>query len=425
MHGTSARLRIEPDWIKYDRCVLRYLCYTKEAIKGSSLENYRVRKFILQYFLEDKTVEVSEITDENSGLVGGTFFKRQQLTRPSDHACVSPQEDLRCGSNVEIYARIFRLVSLDEYTREFYRISNLDQGIEESVPIDSFTNRTVKSGGSSRSKQGHHHKLPLDLIREKALVNVLCGGTDLNRKVRQFIEQGGKILRFYCLWNDESEDGFVHYFDLHYFLADDTVEMIENIANEHRLFFKRSILSKHGLAPVIADKYDERNNDIYTPSDFKTGETIEIGGRKFFFYDCDTFTRNYYSDELGIILNSFPDPYKVPQDEKKVEAEPRNMAATDHENIVLRFKANIYKASRNHINREFIVSVYPKDNSFSVFETPVRNSGFLGGKFSDRCRQPGIFKNDDFQIGSIIVASGTRFELIESDEFTRNYLLHH
>jgi len=414
MIESSSSLRNEPDWIKFDRCVLRYLCFSKEAITGSPIENYRLRKFILKYFLEDKTVEMTELIDDNSGMVGGTFFKRQQL-KVDDRRHVSPDEDLRCGSNIEVYSRVFRIVAMDEFTCAFYEQCKLDQGTEEPIPDDPFTHRN--------QAPTHRRELPLEIIREKALVNVLCGGTDLNRKVKQFIEKGGKILRFFCVWNDETEDGYPRYLHMHFFLADDTVEIIEiEKDGKHKLFFKRAILSKHGLSPVIADKYDERNNDIYTAKDFITGSAVCIGGRNIFLYDCDKFTRDYYRDELGITLTVFEDPFK---EEKILPVQEKPKApkeGQDTDGVTLRFQAVMHAASRNNVCRRFILSAYPTDNTFAVYESPVRNSGFLPGKFAERAEREN-FSVNEFRVGSIIVASGTKFELIACDQFTQNYLL--
>ena len=421
MVEVSSTLRIEPDWIKFDHCVLRYMCYCKEAVSGSAIENYRVRKFIIKYFLEDKTMEMTEIKDDNSGMLGGTFFKRQQLKHADGHY-ICPDQDLFCGTNIEVYSRVFRIVAMDDFTRSVYDNFKFNQGIEESIPHDPFTVRMR----IAKEIATHRREFPLDIIREKALVNVLCGGTDLNRKVRQFIEKGGKILRFFCVWNDDSEDGYVRRMHLHYFLADDTVEIIEmeSHGGKQKLFFKRSVLSKHGLSPVIADKYDERNNDIFTAVDFITGKTVCIGGRNIYVYDCDRFTKDYYKTELGIELVTFADPYEVKHE--KVEAivsEKHYAPAAECDNtVILRFQAIIHEAPRNHASRRFIVSAYPSDDSFSVFETPVRNSGFLPGKFAERARRE-KFSVKNFRVGSVIVASGTKFELVACDEFTQNHLI--
>lgn len=48
--------------------------------------------------------------------------------------------------------------------------------------------------------------------------------------LKQFLENDGKTLRFYCLWDDtDSLFGDQRELVLHYYLADDTVEIIEVI----------------------------------------------------------------------------------------------------------------------------------------------------------------------------------------------------
>lgn len=48
--------------------------------------------------------------------------------------------------------------------------------------------------------------------------------------LKQFLDHNGKILRFYCFWDDtENVFGVLHELILHYFLADDTIEINEVI----------------------------------------------------------------------------------------------------------------------------------------------------------------------------------------------------
>lgn len=68
--------------------------------------------------------------------------------------------------------------------------------------------------------------------------------------LRQFLEHDGHVLRFYCTWDDtESMFGVPRELILHYFLADDTVEIKEVLsANSGQdavpLFLKRNKLPK-------------------------------------------------------------------------------------------------------------------------------------------------------------------------------------
>ena len=44
--------------------------------------------------------------------------------------------------------------------------------------------------------------------------------------LKQFLDHDRHVLRFYCYWDDRDEMfGDVHYMILHYYLADDTIEV--------------------------------------------------------------------------------------------------------------------------------------------------------------------------------------------------------
>jgi hypothetical protein len=68
--------RIQPQWLKYDRQVLRFHCYFQEAVVESQLENFRVRPCVLFYHLTDQTIYVTEPRVENSGITQGIFINR-------------------------------------------------------------------------------------------------------------------------------------------------------------------------------------------------------------------------------------------------------------------------------------------------------------------------------------------------------------
>ena len=75
--------------------------------------------------------------------------------------------------------------------------------------------------------------------------------------------------------------------------------------------------------------------------------------------------------------------------------------------------------------RRFVVTFHVVDNTVSVYEPPVRNSGVLGGKFLERTfeavKKPGSsvpYLARDFHVGAIIVLNAHRFELIATDERT-------
>lgn len=57
----------KPNWVEYDRKVLRFYMYFKEAVTESDVENFRVRKCVLYFYLTDGTVHIAEPKVENSG----------------------------------------------------------------------------------------------------------------------------------------------------------------------------------------------------------------------------------------------------------------------------------------------------------------------------------------------------------------------
>ena len=59
---------VQPAWVAFDRKVLRFNCFFKEAVNESRLENYRIRNCVLYYYLEDDSMHISEPKVENSGI---------------------------------------------------------------------------------------------------------------------------------------------------------------------------------------------------------------------------------------------------------------------------------------------------------------------------------------------------------------------
>ena len=61
--------------------VLRFFGYFKESVVESRLENYRIRKVIMYYFLEDRSILITEPKQVNSGTPQGAFLKRQVVVK--------------------------------------------------------------------------------------------------------------------------------------------------------------------------------------------------------------------------------------------------------------------------------------------------------------------------------------------------------
>ena len=60
--------------------VLRWYGYFQESVADSPLENFRVRKVILHYYLENDTLEVIEPKQDNSGMPQASLYVQGLLS---------------------------------------------------------------------------------------------------------------------------------------------------------------------------------------------------------------------------------------------------------------------------------------------------------------------------------------------------------
>lgn len=120
--GGNMSEQFEPTFVKLDKQVLRFTAFFKESVAESRLENMRVHKLTLFYYLEDKSIMIIEPKQVNSGIPQGGFLKRQMVLRPDGMTPFMPQ-DFSVGADVQIYGRALRITDCDEYTRQFYQVS--------------------------------------------------------------------------------------------------------------------------------------------------------------------------------------------------------------------------------------------------------------------------------------------------------------
>jgi len=171
------------------------------------LENYRVRKLVIFYFLEDHTVMISEPKEVNSGVPQGKFLKRRQVLREDDDSGLPLlPKDFIIGKDVLILGRQIRICDCDEYSREFYKIQKIAQGPPEQIPMDSFA--------ESKIEKPKFRDNELKEYMERSL----GGGRVPSEK--QFLDNDRKVLRFYTRYDDLP-------YIIHYYLADDTCEIRE------------------------------------------------------------------------------------------------------------------------------------------------------------------------------------------------------
>ncbi|GBO13389.1 EF-hand domain-containing protein 1 [Araneus ventricosus] len=278
-----------PRHLAMDKKVLRFSGYFREEIFDWSRENYRIRPVKVLYYLQDDTMEVIEPKTANSGLLQGTLFKRHAFPHPNGKGRKYLWKDLNLRKDIMVYGINIRLTDCDQWTREYLIDAGLELNEPEPIPPDPHQQQKLTMG-------------PRKEMRPRSLED---------EKLHKFLTNDRKVLRFYGIWQDIlSEPPEMRRVILQYYLADDTLEVLEDHArNCGRIPFKvlvrkqKIAVDANELPDSFPKSYLEVKEDDMTwfkPQDLRTGKDVVILGKKIFLYDCDEFTRHYYKAHFGI-----------------------------------------------------------------------------------------------------------------------------
>uniref|UniRef100_A0A668AG82 EF-hand domain (C-terminal) containing 2 n=1 Tax=Myripristis murdjan TaxID=586833 RepID=A0A668AG82_9TELE len=221
-----------PSWVAFDKQVLCFEAYFQEAVPESKDEIFRIRKCKIYFYLEDDTIQVVEPKSKNSGIPQGTLVHRQRvpLPPPDDNQFYNVYH-FNINQQMVLYNRTFTITDCDPFTRNFLTKLGVCLNAPASIPDD-----------------------PYSKLREEKSIQPLRPYERLDT-LKQFLDHDGKILRFYCFWDDTvNMFGVLHELILHYFLADDTIEINEVIypnsgQDAVPKFLRRSRLPKHAPTP--------------------------------------------------------------------------------------------------------------------------------------------------------------------------------
>ncbi|KAF4677744.1 EF-hand domain (C-terminal) containing [Perkinsus chesapeaki] len=467
----APNLRIQPAWIQHDKQVLRYYAYFQEPVVESPTENFRIRKCTILYYLEDGSLQISEPKIINSGMQQGSFLKRHRVEHPDGGGYYGP-ENLRCGITITVYGRVFKVTGCDKFTKDFYSQHGLDIGEECETPVDQYT------AGKCKSAEEAQKPIP-EAVREQKVYNeMILGGGRTNPKMKQYLENDRKVLRFYAYWDDKTRYGTRQYYTIHFFLVDDTLEILETHTrnsgrDRYPTFYKRAPLLKKPI-PVhtpgmfvdeMQEAYDETGGKMqYSPYDLSTGASLSVYGRDFFIYDCDSGTREFYKKfngnpqeavELDVEPPTHYELTKPPHIGIGLEEDsigscyslrpkpPRQDMVKKMLNSgrILRFEARMANNQPEDENRRFIIGVYLADDQVAVWEMKCRNSGQTEGKFSEKSRKRnpatgkwsdlcGLpdspvatrFSPSEFYVGATVTIVAVPFYIVRADEYSLKYM---
>jgi len=414
-----------PAWVAFDRQVLCFDAYFQEAVYEKREEQYRIRNCKIYFYLEDDSIQVIEPRTKNSGVPQGTLIRRHRVPRPPPNDdTFYTVEDFNVGKEITLYSRTFKLLNCDDFTQNFLRKLGVRVNRPESNTSDPYMDHRKAMDESMQPLRPY----------------------EKHDTLKQFLDHDRHVLRFYCAWDDtDSMFGDGRKMVLHYFLADDTIEIREMIPpNAGRdatpVFLRRGQLPKlvenlrqpgehtdrtvlnvfgpmgHGGRYILDSlKTGAVHQDFYKDNDLAIGSVLNVWGRRFKIVDCDDFTKEYYKTKYGINeFNSMGFNSSAPQKVAR-EVPPYNGFGSEEDSLcscmgllpkppkrdfikfmekdrrgldsnVLRFLAKMDTTKPIDQDRRFIISYFLSDDTILVFEPPVRNSGIIGGKFLERGR---------------------------------------
>jgi len=455
-----------PAFVEFDRKVLRFSGYCREAAHQVALgsEPFRIRPIVLLYHLEDDTMQISEPPTANSGLAQGVVVRRQRVPFNEQGGCFT-LDHLFVGAELPVYGRMYRLTGADAFTRAFYEQNGAPLEEDEQQPLDPFARKSAVAAPRSFRKTANADSIHAEAERG----NPPHRGIEATQK---FLRNDGKVLRFYAQWEDTKLYGEIKPYIVHYFLADDTVEVCEvsqpnsgygsfpallkrsRLPRDHTLI-KRDVAHVGGTA--VAE--EDARLQYVSEADLRVGGILPVYGRELLLCGCDEFTRRYYKKHYGLTDDDFalagklmadpqgppvptvavPPPTGFGSDEDSlgsylhlVPREPKTDQKKLHEmdGVLLRFLAKFGNPAPVDKGRRFILTYYLANDTLQIFEEMERNTGHIGGKWLDRQRVKNarsangqeFFGPADLFVGGTITVNKTDFILLEADEYTKKFI---
>ncbi|XP_042899951.1 EF-hand domain-containing family member C2-like [Parasteatoda tepidariorum] len=295
-------------------------------------DRMKFRSCHILFYVEDGTIKVYEPTKRNAGYEQGRIINRIRIPKPEGDFYTL--DDFIIGVTVIFFGKIFKLLDCDGFTRNFlhemgFRVNNPDVGLKDPVVDDR------EQEDSPRTQI--YRTVVKDYKRAK------------------FQADYPKHLRFFGIYQRNPthiEDQ--KYVSMYYSLSDGTVKIVEDAriidSQKNRLQgnFDTCLVLKSVLVPksdtwltsigtsspetilnlgsnrpkswmydcrlnnskeffqnFLLDCNSEvhkKMNKFYVPSDFELGSSINVFGAKLLLYDCDDFTKQYYSNVYNVEL---------------------------------------------------------------------------------------------------------------------------
>ena len=240
-----------------------------------------LRRFVINYFLADDTMEVNEVYRQNDGKYPApSFVRRSQI--PKEVLALSENDprflsadhyyrpnDLRIGAVINILNRPMFIYDCDPYTRSWYK-ENYGYTDQEMAPL------TTALPGEQQRTRVTIQIPPKSLIgsEEDTIRNVMSlHPTPPPKDEKKLIEKMHDVLRFTCRMITNNSVDASRRFILTYYLNDDTIQIYEPPQRN---------------SGIVAGKFlfrikikNPETGEYFKPADLEVGRILTINGSKF------------------------------------------------------------------------------------------------------------------------------------------------
>ncbi|XP_068987000.1 EF-hand domain-containing family member C2-like isoform X1 [Bombus flavifrons] len=412
-----------PPWIAYDGQRLMFKAFFQETVNERWKATYQIRVVNISFFLEDGTMKISEPSVDNSGLEQGVLLRRQRIPMP-DPVRYRYYDiiDLNIGKEPELFGRVYKIVDCDKFTRQFLNRMGIAVPDPIEIPKDPYLEFHKRETFPKKPKQ-----------------KVDTRG--------DFLKYDKQVLRFYGYWDDtDNLYGVVHDLEIYYYLADNTMEIKENLPSNSgrdsgstflrrmqvpKIFSEMGSIGTGNAFTVLNVMGDDTSHGYYTIDPLNTGKVrreyykenelsigaqVNIFGRIIVITDMDAFTKEYYRKKYGlddftpmerprnagdvcVKVERYIPPYNgfgsyedslgncfsvIPQPPKTDVVKFLRYDKQGLDSYVLRFRAQMISNVPANQDRQFIIRVFLMDDTVSIFELARRNSGFRRCLFQKR-----------------------------------------
>eukprot|EP01046_Picozoa_sp_COSAG06_P007799 COSAG06_NODE_387_length_16435_cov_28.429603_1_plen_446_part_00 len=246
------QVEVTPNWVTLNEKVLRFQGYCEEEVQDSQIETRRVRKIELFYYIEDDSLQVSEPRQANSGMPQGLVVKRHRVPHPNPNSPdrlvhttelppgsalalkrtpLAPRyhtyRDFQIGKPVVLYGRSYMLTDADPWTQEFYAETlGSPLAAPQPVPADPYQEQRKLYERDEDRPANRTRDAFTKYMESRMGIKATRSGDD-PAKISKYIQNQGRVLRFYGTWTDKSLFGRKHKLKICYYLCDDTIEVLE------------------------------------------------------------------------------------------------------------------------------------------------------------------------------------------------------